>query len=221
MSVSLEVGVTMCVGSVIGKLALLCVNRVGHRHDVCCTVSLCTGLIVWNIYAEPNSIWDSLELAVAYSRHWLPYCSPSEQCFCVSMEEREFVKGLNCSEMLRPQWIRADWQCSNCGNTKVRDVCQGLLSFHLWHFSRFIYYVQYPTIINNLRYINSEFWTFYFEFCILSKRRLEFHTVTEEVYRIFSKTSFGWQPCQVVKWGMNQCFQNRVCSCCEGWFLKC
>ena len=123
--------------------------------------------------------------------------------------------------MLRTQWIRADWHCSNCGNATVRDLCQGLLSFYLWHCSRFICYVQYPTIINNLRCINFAVWPLYFEFCSLSKRRLEFHTVIEEVYQIFSKTSFGWQPCQVVKWEMNQRFQNHVCSCCEEWFLKC
>ena len=166
---------------------------------------------------EPNSIWDSLEVAVAYSGQWLPYGIPSEQCCYISMEERGFELLRNVKNTVNKSRLTV----TDYDNTYVRDVCQGLLSFHLWHCSRFICYVQYSTVINNLRCINSAVWKLYFEFYILLKRRLEFPTVTAEVYQIFSKTSFGWQPCQVVKWEMNQCFQNRVCSCCEGWFLKC
>ena len=75
--------------------------------------------------------------------------------------------------MIRTQWIRADWQCSNYGNANVRDVCQGLFSFCLWHCSRFIWYVQYPTIIIwYVQYptiiINLKLPTPQFEHCTLS-----------------------------------------------------
>ena len=40
----------MFVGNVIEKLALLCVNRVGHRHDICCTVNLRLQSVYWSYH---------------------------------------------------------------------------------------------------------------------------------------------------------------------------